>query len=236
MKVFQAQCWLVMQQNHLLEEMVETFEVFDSVFYRHYYDPASGLYAGQASFIDIGGSGYPEELRQQRQQCTVIKSLSTNSLYYGALRKLELACSILGLNEKEKAFNERANRLQAKIRSSFYHPDGYYAYFIHPDGHLESRVEQLGSSFISLFGIVPPEESYRNISILNNNRNQYGAQVIHPFYSNPSVYHNNAIWPFADMIFNKARFTCDRLDQDTVFFSHSAVFPGMHSKEVFTNF
>lgn len=212
------QCWLVLRDDRLLTEMVETFEAFDSAFYRHYYDPADGLYSGQASFIDIGGSGYPEELRKQRQMCTVIKSLSTNALYYGAFRHLQEACRILGMEERSEDFGQRADELGENIRTRFYQPDGYYAYFIHPDGRLEPRVEQLGSSFMTLFGIVPHEDSCRNLEILERNRNRYGAQVIYPFYDNSSVYHNNSVWPFANMIFDRARAACGQTGRDTIFY------------------
>jgi hypothetical protein len=213
-------CWLVLRDDQLLREMVDTYEVFDSVLYCHLYDPSDGLYHGQAAFLDIGRTGYPEKLMRNRQLCTVIKSLSTNSLYHSAFRRLATACSILGLREKEEEFEKQAAAIKKSIRTSFYHPDGYYAYFIHPDGRLEPGMEQLGSAFSYLSGIVSEEESFRNLR--DDHRNQYGAPVFYPFYHYTTGGHNNAIWPFADMIFNKARFTNELLNRDTVFFQSLA--------------
>jgi hypothetical protein len=203
-------CWVlgywdaacVLQDTALLERMVQEFDYFDEHFYRPFFDEADGLYWGQASFIDVGGSGYPAGFTHA--DAIMIKALSTNCAYVGAFDRVGWALGILGRDAQAAAIHARANELRQSIRRELRHPDGYYAYFKHRDGRLEQRREQLGMAFLVLYDVVEPDEYA--VALGNYPSNDFGSPLFWPFYqSNSKMYHNNALWPFADTFFNLAR-------------------------------
>lgn len=208
--------------------LVDQFDYMDRHFYQKFYDPEDGLYHGQASFIDIGGTGYPESFAQL--DCILVKALSTNSLYAGAFDRVAEACRRTGQPEKARRYQERSAALKKAIAKEFLHQDGYYAYFKSRQGELAARREQLGMAFLVLFDIVEPPEYRRAVGAYPFN--DYGAPLFWPFYEfkgpkaskgiphgdtygdgqpvTKKVYHNNAIWPFANTLFNLAQFKTER--------------------------
>ncbi len=194
------------------EWLVNTFEQFDQEFYQHFLDPVDGLYRGQSSFIDIGGTGYPAFFDGSRT--TTIKALSTNCLYVHAFDILQKAHHYLG-NEKEASrYAQKRDDLKAIILKEFLHPDGYYAYFKYPDGSLEPRRENLGMAFLVLFDILP-DEMYEQ-AVGNFEQNDFGNPLLWPFYENTKVYHNKAIWPFANTFYNLAEDHHEQNDEVTL--------------------
>ena len=189
-----------------LDWFVQEFEYFDQHFYQPFLDPADGLYRGQSSFIDVGGTGYPEPFNIQHS--VMIKALSTNCLYYKAFTIMEEAYAEQGRLEEAQSMQKRAEMLAKAIRKYFKHTDGYYAYFIHEDGSLEPRREQLGMAFLVLFGILGPREY--DLAIGNYPQNSFGNPLFWPFYPGEHVYHNNSIWPFANTLFNWAELEASR--------------------------
>jgi len=195
----------VTQDYSSLKWMIDEFDYFDKKFYQYFYDPNDNLYWGQASFIDAGGTGYPN---YSPQESIMIKALSTNCLYAGAFDRLERACRLIGLDDKADEFKERSQTIRDAIRKNFLHKDGYYAYFKRKDGSLEPRREQVGSALLVLFDILPPKE--QNKAVDDYPYSDFGAPLFWPFYPNNRCYHNNSIWPFADTLFALALFKCYR--------------------------
>lgn len=191
-----------------LEWLVDEFTYFDETFYHHFLDSEDGLYHGQASFIDVGGTGYPEGF--SLGDCILVKALSTNAAYYGAFRIIEEAFGMLGRVDESAAMGKRADALGKTIRDNFQLPDGHYAYFKHADSSLEPRREQLGSAFLVWFDILEREQFGQAVG--NYPGNAYGEPLITPFLPGDRVYHNNSIWPFANTLFNYAEFKHDRED------------------------
>ena len=194
------QCWLVERNDNLLEEMIDMYYKCDSAFYRYFYNPEKGLYQGQASFIDIGRSGYPNLTEQESIK---IYALSTNALYKYVFDLLSNACIYLGRNEEANTFQQKSKKLKKSIEKNFWHPDGFWAYFMHSNGNLEPRRELLSSAFIPLFNIG--NKNNHCVNFKNYPRKYYGSILMAPPFERRGS-HNDAVWPFADSFFDLARY------------------------------
>ncbi|MCL2834432.1 MAG: hypothetical protein FWD78_14770 [Treponema sp.] len=178
--------------------MIEEFEYFDEHFYKYFYDSDDGLYRGQPTFIDVGGSGYPG---YTINQSVMVKALSTNCLYVAAFDRLKKACELTGNPEKAAAYGRRAQELRASINARFKNRDGRFMYLLDFEGKHSDRQEILGLAFLVLFDVVSPDQ-FKNV--LDYQGGDFGAPLIWPFFDNTKVYHNNSTWPFADTLFAKA--------------------------------
>lgn len=177
--------------------------------YDPFYDPEDGLYFGQPTFIDVGWTGYPEEMKKGPEMktynynsCLWVKASSTNSLYYAGLLAMAGAAERLGKKEEALSFRKRAEVLAGQIRKHLRFDDGTFCYFKHKDGHLEPRREVIGTALPVLFEIVVGEEA--RAAVANYPYTVCGAPVLHPFLDNDLFYHNNSAWPFASTILSAA--------------------------------
>lgn len=69
-------------------------------FYGPWFDASDGLYRGQPLFHDITNSAYPKGMTIA--DCVLLKSLTTNCLYYKAMLSMADASAKIGLSETEK--------------------------------------------------------------------------------------------------------------------------------------
>lgn len=181
----------------------------------HLYDEADGLYFGQAAFVDIGHTGYPEEFGRNRggveteespaiySRSLRIKATSTNCLHVAAFAAMRRLASDLGFAEEAKQWDDKRLRLIEAIKAQLRFADGTLTYFKHEDGHLEPRQHALGTAFAILSGTLEGDEARQAIQdypVLS-----YGVPLHHPFFDNDERYHNNAAWPFVDNFFLMAR-------------------------------
>ncbi|MCR9295595.1 MAG: hypothetical protein NXI32_22995 [bacterium] len=201
-------CWVIgywaaicaLGDRSELAYLIDEFEYFDVNFYRFFFDAGDGLYHGQASFIDIGGTGYPPEYSPQ--DCMLVKSLSTNCLFVGALDRVARACRMLGRFEQANGYEERARLLRTSIRTQLRNANGNFAYFKGRSGQLQDRREQLGMALAVLLQVVPQSEM---AAVLDGYPcNDFGSPTLYPFFHDSRIYHNNAIWPFADVLYHMA--------------------------------
>lgn len=210
-------CWVIGYYDALcvngtkkeFEWLLNEFDFFDKLYYSHFKDSSTGLYRGQSTFIDIAGTGYPSDFNFQTT--IMIKALSTNCLYVKAFECLEKAANHVGDIKRATNFAKRKSEIKKLILKHFLHPDGYYAYFIHEDGSFEEKRELMGMSFLVLFDILTPSEF--KIAIENYPKNDYGNPLLWPFYPKTKIYHNKAIWPFANTFFNWAEMKHKRNDE-----------------------
>lgn len=175
-------------------------------FYAPFYDERDGLFFGQPTFIDVGCNGYPEAFGYRTKAAfnngVWVKASSTNALYYKALSVLAEVSARLG--EKDAGdWKDRAGSLKQAIRRELRFADGTFAYFKHRDGSLEGRREVLGTALPVLFDIVRGEEA--RAALVGYPITAFGAPLLHPFYDNDKVLHNNSAWPFADTFLLLAR-------------------------------
>ena len=176
--------------------------------YAPWYDKSDGLYKGQNTFQDLQSDGYPEGYSQA--DCVLIKSTSTNCLYYKAMLALANAAQKCNLPEESKSWTQKAVSLKKAILKELLLPDGTFTYFKDRNGKLLPNQHNLVTAFAILFGIVKGEAARKAIN--NYPSNQYGTPLIHPFLGKGTGDHNAAVWPFCDTFFLQAKEIADGKD------------------------
>ena len=171
------------------------------LFYAPWYDKTDGLYRGQNTFQDLQSGGYPEGYSQA--DCVLIKSTSTNCLYYKAMLSLANAAQKSNLTEESKSWTKKAESLKKAILKELLLPNGTFTYFKDRNGKVLPNQHNLGTAFAILFGIVKGESARK--AIVNYPSNQYGTPLIHPFLGKGTGDHNAAAWPFCDTFFLQAK-------------------------------
>ena len=180
-------------------------------FYDPFFDATDGLYFGAPTFIDVGGTGYPEGFaksketdsdktkEKQRNRCVWVKAPSTNSLYFKALSVMAEVAEQFGLLEEAEAWKKKAEDLRVAMKELLRFSNGSFTYFRHRDGQLEPRRDTLGCALPVLCGVVDGEDAKNALS--GYPVTAYGTPLLFPFYDRPDYYHNNSMWPFADTFF-----------------------------------
>jgi len=176
-------------------------------FYRPFFDPADGLYRGQASFVDVtwpgrgkGPGGYPEHYTLE--DCLMLKAASTNALYLKGLRVMGEAAERLGRAEESRGWLERAQRLREAIQHHLVRPDGRIAYYKDRQGRLSPQADALGTALCVLHDAVDTKTGAA--SLRRYPQTAVGIPTFDPFFPTDSVYHNNSSWPFVDALFLSA--------------------------------
>ncbi len=175
------------------------------LFYAPWYDKKDGLYKGQNTFQDLQSEGYPEGYSQA--DCVLIKSTSTNCLYYKAMLSLANAAQKCNLTEESKSWTKKAESLKKAILKELLLPNGTFTYFKDRNGKVLTNQHNLGTAFAILFGIVKGKAARK--AIVNYPSNQYGTPLIHPFLGDGKGDHNAAAWPFCDTFFLQAKEIAD---------------------------
>ena len=175
------------------------------LFYAPWYDKKDGLYKGQNTFQDLQSEGYPEGYSQA--DCVLIKSTSTNCLYYKAMLSLANAAKKCNLTEESKVWTKKAESIKKAILKELLLSDGTFTYFKDRNGKVLHNQHNLGTAFAILFGIVKGEAARKTIE--NYPSNQYGTPLIHPFLGDGKGDHNAAAWPFCDTFFLHAKEIAD---------------------------
>ena len=180
--------------------LVENGELFFKLFYAPWFDIGDGLYRGQALFHDIQSSAYPKGMTIA--DCVLLKSLSTNCLYYRGLQAMVKACEKSGrpANEKQQ-WLDRAAALKVAIQKELTKPDGTLAYYKDRHGKLMLNRSGYATAFAVIFGIVEGEAAkaaYAGFPTPDN-----GIPLFFPFIADTdgSEWHNHASWPFCDTFF-----------------------------------
>ena len=180
--------------------LVENGELFFKLFYAPWFDIGDGLYRGQALFHDIQSSAYPKGMTIA--DCVLLKSLSTNCLYYRGLQAMVTACEKSGrpANEKQQ-WLDRAAALKVAIQKELTKPDGTLAYYKDRHGKLMLNRSGYATAFAVIFGIVEGEAAkaaYAGFPTPDN-----GIPLFFPFIADTdgSEWHNHASWPFCDTFF-----------------------------------
>ena len=180
---------------------------FDTL-YAPWFDKADGLYKGQNTFQDLQSDGYPDGYSQA--DCVLLKSTSTNCLYYKAMLSLANAAKKCNLAEESKSWTKKAETLKKAILKELLLPNGTFTYFKDRDGKVLPNQHNLGTAFAVLFGIVEGKVAKKAID--NYPNSQYGTPLIHPFLGDGTGDHNAAAWPFCDTFFLQAKEIVDGKD------------------------
>jgi hypothetical protein len=193
---------------------------------REIYDPATGLFKGESSFLDWAKQTYPGYMTRKEMART--KSLSINVLYaksLDVLSQLEHQFGTAPAAEKATALAEKTKR---SVNDQLWLGDdiGYYGYFLYLQGQISTRSEGLGEALAVLFHIAdgPRADSV----IARTPATDYGVPCIFPQHLQQIPYHNLAAWPFVQSYFGWAAAT--RKNQEAVLFAiatqmrHAAVY------------
>ena len=167
------------------------------------FDPETGLYRGESSFIDWRHQSYPEWM-----QCVDIagsECLGTNAVYYQVYNLMSSMAKALGDKESAAVWAKRAATIKNGINTYLWMPEkGYYAQYLYGRNHLavSPRSETLGESLCVLFGIASKEQAesiFKNMPV-----SEFGPTIFWPQIASQFNYHNNAVWPFVTAFYGLA--------------------------------
>ncbi len=170
------------------------------------FDPKSGLYRGEQSFLDWREQTYPGWTKDNVLTIAMSKSLSVNAANYFLLQTAGEYAGRFGHKVDETRYIQWAAELKVAINERFFDPEaGLYGTFLLSDGLNDIRVRRydlLGESLAILFGIA---DQYKAKTILKNYPvGPHGPSVVWPQERTVSIYHNQAIWPFVTAYWTKA--------------------------------
>lgn len=167
------------------------------------FNPATGLFRGESSFLDWTGRSYPRWM----QPADIFQSecLGTNALYYIVLEKMGLMARMLGRDDQRQKYETRASDLKTAINDHLWlEPNGYYAQFRYGRNSqlTSSRSETLGEALCILSGIASKERAGRIASSMPVSA--FGPTIFWPQIEGEFDYHNNAVWPFVTAFWTRA--------------------------------
>ena len=161
------------------------------------YDPATGLYNGEESFLDWRDQTYAAWIPDHLSHMATSKALSTNVGHYKALTAAAQLARDAGDAPRAARYEQWAASLKAAINKQLWLPDeGMYSSVTAGqfDGAPMHKFDWLGQALAIDTGIA---DAARARSILAHYpHGPMGAPVIWPQQQGMPVYHNRAIWPF----------------------------------------
>ncbi|MEO7310673.1 MAG: hypothetical protein ABIX01_09755 [Chitinophagaceae bacterium] len=165
------------------------------------YDPSTGLYRGESSFLDWREQTYPKWM--SNMDIYVSENLGTNMVHYAA-NKVFVDIS-KQLHQPYKIYQQRANDLKQAINKQFWMKEkGYYGQYLYgrPNLTLSPKFEALGEALSIFFGV---SDDTKSASLLSHSPvTPFGVTCIYPQIPDIPPYHNNAIWPFVQSYWNLA--------------------------------
>ena len=167
------------------------------------YNPQTGLFRGESSFIDWREQSYPTWA--QPADIYMSECLGTNAAYYGVLKVTADMAAVLGEKRDAKKYAQKAEALKKAINDKFWmEEEGFYANYYYGRQNISrlERSETLGESFCVLFGIADEERAARVISSMHVG--EFGPPILSPHIVDQGDYHNNGIWPYVTSFWGKA--------------------------------
>jgi len=161
------------------------------------FDPRTGLYRGETSFLDWREQTYPDWTREDVRFIGESFALSTNVLHYQALRLGQQLATTHGDATRAEAYRRWADALAVQIDARFWREDAsqYMSYIgeaAHPVPY--ARYDLLATSLGILAGVLPPDRAQRALSAYPVTA--AGSPVVWPQEAQQPIYHNRGIWPF----------------------------------------
>jgi hypothetical protein len=172
---------------------------------RTVFDPGTGLYRGETSFLDWREQTYPDWAAGEMSHVAMSRSLSTNVLHY---RALEIAADLAeraGSTAEASRWRGWAVALRDAIRARLREPSGLYSAYLTTDLDTSPvrRWDLLGNALAIVYGVASPLE--RDGILANYPHVGPGAApVIAPQQQATRIYHNRAEWPFATAFWLRA--------------------------------
>ena len=160
------------------------------------FDPRSGLYRGETSFLDWREQTYPEWTSHDVRFIGDSFALSTNVLHYQALRLGERLARQHG-DARAGEYARWADDLATRIDARFWRADaGQYMSYIGEAAHPVpyAKYDLLGLSLGVLAGVFPEDRARQ--ALARYPAVAAGSPVVWPQEATQPIYHNRAIWPF----------------------------------------
>ncbi|RDC66429.1 alpha-L-rhamnosidase-related protein [Adhaeribacter pallidiroseus] len=170
---------------------------------RNVYDPITGLFHGESSFLDWREQTYPAWM--QPADIYDSKSLSTNAVFYQACCILAQMADIVKDAPAITRYQQLAAKIKKAINQHFWIPEKkYYGQFLYGRNFkiLSPRADALGEALCVLFDIA--EAGQQRALVANTPVTPYGIPCISPQIPHIPPYHNNAIWPFVQAYWSLA--------------------------------
>ncbi len=159
------------------------------------YDPATGLFRGESSFLDWREQTYPRWMDPKDIYSS--KNLGTNAVHYQAIKILAEMAKILG--EPSAKYLKIASSVKEEMNKLFWIKEKkYYGQYLYGRNYfsLSPKSEALGEALSVLFGIAGKEREREIVS--KTPVTKYGITCIYPQTPNLPPYHNDAVWPFVE--------------------------------------
>ncbi len=166
------------------------------------YNPATGLYRGESSFLDWREQTYPKWMNNA--DIYVSENLGTNAVHFQAHIIAQSMAQHLG-DKRAAVYAQRAEQIKKAInRQLWLAKQQYYAQYTYGRHQLmvSPRFEALGEALSILFNITDPAKA--KAIIANAPLTTFGTTCIYPQIPNIPPYHNNGIWPFVQAYWNLA--------------------------------
>ncbi|OEZ02088.1 MULTISPECIES: Six-hairpin glycosidase-like protein [Stenotrophomonas] len=160
------------------------------------FDPRTGLYRGETSFLDWREQTYPDWTREDVRFIGDSFALSTNVLHYQALRLAERFARERG-DGRATEYAAWADALATQIDARFWREDaGMYMSYIGEAAHPVpyAKYDLLGISLGVLAEVFPADRARR--ALANYPYVEGGSPVVWPQEAQQPIYHNRAVWPF----------------------------------------
>jgi len=161
------------------------------------FDPASGLYRGEQSFLDWRDQSYAAWIVDDLSSLASSKALSTNVAHYQGLKLAARLAAEQGDPTRAGRYAGWAGALKDAINARLWLEDaGMYSSLTAPhfDGAPLHKFDWLGQALAIITGVADPARARQILA--HYPHGPMGAPVIFPEQQDEPVYHNRAIWPF----------------------------------------
>lgn len=161
------------------------------------FDPVTGLYRGEQSFLDWREQSYPAWTATDNAHIAMSHSLATNALHWSALDVVARGAMTRGDSATATRFAGFRDQLGARIRERFWLSDertlaAFTSTTLDPSP--VRRLDALATSFAVSLGILSATDAAD--ALANYPFGPFGPPVIHPQQQQTPIYHNRAAWPF----------------------------------------
>jgi hypothetical protein len=156
------------------------------------FDPATGLFRGESSFLDWRDQSYPPWM--DPKDIYLSQALGTNAIHHGTYRVLAEMARLLG--EPTERWEDVADRVREGMNQHLWQEThGWYGQYrygrIFPS--VSPRAEGLGEALATLYGAASPERSAELVR--RNPVVPFGVPSFWPYIPGVPPYHNAGIWP-----------------------------------------
>jgi hypothetical protein len=161
------------------------------------FDPASGLYTGEESFLDWRDQSYAAWIVDDLASMASSRALSTNVGHYKALTLAAELAREQGKEKQAARYDGWARDLKRAINARLWLPEaGMYSSLTaaHFDGAPMHKFDWLGQALAIVTGVA--DEARTRSILARYPHGPMGAPVIWPQQQGMPVYHNRAMWPF----------------------------------------